>query len=208
MQSMKFDYHSNFWTKCGTRQMRLRLLYASALKTSNFKNWPLWPLTFGLITPKIIRLSSCSDLIKFEVQISSNFARMMPISVIPLIDLCDPGPLTYLLQNLIRSSSYGATYYPNVRSSYLKLFLRYRDNGQTGRTYGRTTRKHDASGPTFGGGGIKTIPQSLFFYRVKTSVARMPMFCFFLHGASASLHCRRFEKIEMTKLRSKCIFLF
>ena len=30
--------------------------------------------------------------------------------------------------------------------------MRYRDNGESGRTYGRTTRKHDA----FDGGGIKT----------------------------------------------------
>ena len=57
--------------------------------------------------------------------------------------ICDPWPLTYILQNLIRSSSYGATYYPHVRSSYLKWFLRYRVNGQTGRTYGRTYGRTD-----------------------------------------------------------------
>lgn len=58
-----------------------------------------------------------------------------PIMPLPLklgisqIDLCDPWISTYLLQNLIKSSSYSDKY-SQVWSSYHKWFLRYRDNGK------------------------------------------------------------------------------
>ena len=88
--------------------------------------------------------------------------------------------MTYVLQNLIRSSSYGDKYYSRVLSLNLKWFLRYCDNGQTGRTYGRTygrtTRKHDASGTTFGGGGIKNMFSVLFFRKI----GRRGPFLFFI----------------------------
>ena len=96
----------------------------------------LWPN----YSEDLIRLSSCSDLIKFEVHISSDIARLRPICY--SIN-CPLWPLTYFLKNLIRSSSYGDTYYHQVWSWYLKWFLIYCDNGEAGRTGKRTVGRTD-----------------------------------------------------------------